>query len=977
MAESKVTTYNNIELSCMDTRDDSYNANGHNDICHLRQIDPKDEALIGIRALPDILTPPEVYRDDDCDDSTLPVEKHPRPLEELVVAFPTVSRRELDECRKKYYNDSSYIDRFNDINQAIVRDSDNKINTHHDMVEKINEYDHVPCDPGIFGGVAATLLSCFIYPCCRRKIIDPDKFGHYVVNGQHMLTEHTRILWSTNARWIGENGQIPKDNKENDIVRIGSKFIVNIREGYIGGAHRLIKTDKNNAGDYVILNQGRHVLKDTEYRDIQVVQWSNSTDSIITLGPLTILNVREGYVAGANSLLENKFKLFYPGPPYILHSKNYSQIDCVKIGDANGDGQFNKDDDNAEGNIFKIGQVTFVTVKEGWIGGAYHSPSGLFQVLPQGHTYNLHEKNYYDIILEKRADEFTLGPYYYVKVKPGYVAGAFRRKEGNFVDFPPGQTYQCNTEDYEKPILVKRDKHMVVCGPKTYLTINRGFLHGAYRVDNGKFEIFENDEQEIVLHEEIYRDVIVIPKYDNTVNSRNFGPYKVTTVSQGYAGVVTKEGHLEILEVGFHRLGSEYIVHNPIPLNTFTLSVKDLPFSSKDSLAMRMSANFIWQVDDPKKVVLYPGRFESLNRDIDYQVRLALRSKCTTYNRDEILPTKHDIYVNQENNMMTEENIEELFETAKKDKLRKYKEITDGCMEQLSKISVTSDWGIVIKSISIELFELCDEQVLHSFENIARSITDTKAQKVRSHLVIEQANTEKEIKIKQADAEAVVNMRKAEADAQVKMQQARANADVEMRKAETDAQVKMQQAKANADVEITNAEAAANAGKASALARAQASIHAAKADAEVQREKALAETDADKIRAKVDTEVRETRLAIAIKEKIDTAMADANAIKSLADAEFFKRQKENETSKDTPAHEIELRQLQVKANAMVESANHYGQAVAKNPMALNTAMDKINEFFGIDIMQDTRNRVKIVDARENGNLTVKTGTHDF
>ena len=1001
--ESKVASRNELELTSMERVHDLDESVTSNDTWYIRQIDPEDEALMGIRGIPDILTPPEVYRDDDCDDSTLPLEKQPNVPEKLIVAFPTVSRRELDRCRKKYYKDPSYVDRFNDINQAIVRDSDNKVNNHRDIVEKINEYDHIPCDPGMFGAVAATVFSCFIYACCRRKVIDPDKFGHYVLNGRHMLREHTGILWSTNARWIGENGQISKDDKREDIVRIGSKVIVNVREGYIGGAHRVIRTNKNNAGDYVMLNQGRYVLKDTEYRDIQVVKWSGASESVIKLGPLTILNVREGYVAGANSLLENKFKLFYPGPPYILHCKNYDQVICVKVGDANGDGQFDANDNNSEGNIFKIGQVTFVTVKEGWIGGAYHNPSGLFQVLPQGHTYNLHEKNYYNIILVRRSDEFTLGPYYYVKVKPGYVAGAYRRKEGNFVDFPPGNTYQCNTEDYEKPILVKRDKHVVVCGPKTFLTVNKGFLHGAYRLDNGKFEIFDNENDEIVLHEKEYRNVTVIPKYDNTisvketqqfqgtdgkwytrevitnktVNSRDFGPYKVTTTSQGYAGIATKEGHLELLDVGFHLLGSEYVVHDPIPLKTFTLAVKDLAFNSKDSLVMKVNANFVWQVNDAKKVALYPGRFTKLETDVEYQVRLVLRSKCTTYNRDEILPTKHDIYVNHSSNTISDEQIEKLLESSKKDKLRKYQEITDGCMAHLSNISDTSNWGIDIKSISIELFELCDEQVLRSFEEIARSITDTKAHKVRSNLVIEQANTDKEIKIKQADADAAVNMKKAEADAQVKMQQARTNAEVEMKKAEADAQVKMQQAKANADVEITKAEATANAEKASAVCKAQADIQVAQAEAQSQKERAIAETEAVKIRTNVDTQVRETKLAIAVRETIDTANAEAGAIKARAEAEFFKRQKENETAKDIPEHEIEFRQLQIKANALVESANNYGQAVSKNPMALSTAMDKINEFFGINVLQDTRNRVKIVDSRENGNLTVKTGTHDF
>ena len=71
--------------------------------------------------------------------------------------------------------------------------------------------------------------------------------------------------------------------------------------------------------------------------------------------------------------------------------------------------------------------------------------------------------------LTRRKDSFRLGPYHFVTVHKGFVAGAYRKKGGEFMILPTGKTYQLNADDFEAPMVVKRDSHIVTVGPLTFL----------------------------------------------------------------------------------------------------------------------------------------------------------------------------------------------------------------------------------------------------------------------------------------------------------------------------------------------------------------------------------------------------------------------------------------------------------------------------------------------------------------------------
>ena len=916
-----------------------------NNVGHIK-LTKEDERIMGIYTIPDILTPPDVNRDDDDDDDTLPYERECGIPPDLIASFPTVDLERLQACRLKYSNNiNANLDMYNDLDQNIVRDNDNIVHTIDEMIARVNDYDYEVIGPGESNGRCCCIISCGIYHWChKRKVIAPENLGHHINNGRDMLEKPgAHILYSMNDQWVGD-GQVPKDDESQPVRRFGSKTIITVGENCLGGARKIGAKDNIKDGDYVIIGQGRHVLNEENYAQIQIENLDQH--DIIHLGPLTVLYVKEGKIGGAYHRHKGRYQLFLPGPPYILHKKNYENIECV-------DRTFGR---------FTIGPVTCITVKDGEIGGAFHKNTGLYQVLAPGNTYILHQKDYVNGTVQARTDNFKLGPYFFRTVRPGHVAGAYRVKGGRFIRFKTGFTYQCNEDDYREPICVKKDKHKIVCGPYTYLTVKRGTLNGAYKVKDGSFVEFTEEDKEYELHEKEYRDIVTIPKISN--KEQEFGPNKTITIPDGFAGVIERAGKLEILDVKFHKLSNECQILTSVPLNTFTYSIKNLGFYSKDSTKMNMNANFVWNVVDPKKVTLFPGDFKLLCQRIQEQVNLSLTAKCSTYNRDEILPKKQDILTRQHGENMSEDQTNELLAKADKLKLEKHLAIRDYCLDSLIKTVNSSNWGIEIKDLTIKGFVLCDEAILKSFENITRAIIKTKAEKVEGALVIEKANTDKEIQSREAEIQAFVDKKKATSAAEVEIEKARAGVEVEKKRTQAAAEIKKQTALVEAEAK-----------KCTAIAEAEAKIEIAKAQAQVKVQEARAETEADIVRAEADQKTREIKLNIETREKKEKALAEADAVKAIAEAEHFKRTRENESAEKIPEHKKRERQLELITKMYVQAVQEYGKSAFFNPNKLYASIEKVEEFTGKRLKDMMGNNTFIMDQRKDGgNLSVKTHT---
>lgn len=142
---------------------------------------------------------------------------------------------------------------------------------------------------------------------------------------------------------------------------------------------------------------------------------------------------------------------------------------------------------------------------------------------------------------------------------------------------PPGHSYQLNEDEFEAPCVAKRDKHVVQCGPLTFLTLQDGVLAGAYRTRDGRFEEFEETGgggAEFVLHEKDYHGLEVVEKYSPEV--QNFGPNKIVTIPEGDCGVFEREGVLEIKRRGFHKVPAGYRIRENYHVYTAPRSSKVL-----------------------------------------------------------------------------------------------------------------------------------------------------------------------------------------------------------------------------------------------------------------------------------------------------------------------------------------------------------------------------------------------------------------
>merc|ERR1719160_342819 len=215
----------------------------------------------------------------------------------------------------------------------------------------------------------------------RRRIIPAGFFGHYVSAGRHMLTgPGVHVLKDTQASWLDD---VPIDD-ENELIReFGTKTVLVVPENHIGGAFRVSGGRAveghaaENDGEFVLFGQGRHVLESNSYRQVVV---SKLDKDMVRLGPVTILYIKEGLIGGAFERNTGIFRILNPGPPYLLHEKDYEGIELKKRTLA----------------PFSVGPIHFITVKEGEMAGAYEKATGLYQLLPPGHTYQLHEKAYED-----------------------------------------------------------------------------------------------------------------------------------------------------------------------------------------------------------------------------------------------------------------------------------------------------------------------------------------------------------------------------------------------------------------------------------------------------------------------------------------------------------------------------------------------------------------------------------------------------
>merc|ERR1719160_371629 len=272
-------------------------------------------------------------------------------------------------------------DNFNDLGRNFPRDNANRVSTPEELIAAVNAYSYQTPNTTKMAYYAAMAASGGAFYFKRRRIVPAGFFGHFESAGRHMLTgPGIHVLKDTQAHWLPD---VPIDD-ENELVReFGTKTVLVVPENHIGGAFRVSGGRAveghaaENDGEFVLFGQGRHVLESNSYWQVVVSKLDKST---VRLGPVTILYIKEGLIGGAFERNTGIFRILNPGPPYLLHDKEYEGIELKK----------------RTLQPFNLGPIHFITVKEGEMAGAYEKATGLYQLLPPGHTYQLHEKAYED-----------------------------------------------------------------------------------------------------------------------------------------------------------------------------------------------------------------------------------------------------------------------------------------------------------------------------------------------------------------------------------------------------------------------------------------------------------------------------------------------------------------------------------------------------------------------------------------------------
>lgn len=677
--------------------------------------------------------------------------------------------------------------KFNLLDQSIRRDDTHQVFTNDELIQAFNRHSFKGSTLGKLSGAALAFASLGTYVIARRRVVPPGYFGHYISTERHKLVPAgVHALAATTSKWCPN---VLIDDESNPNRKFGDKVILQVPENHLAGGYR-IGTHGIGSSDqeFVLFSQGRHVLPESKYYGVTIVKLDQTK---LKLGPLTVLYVREGWLGGCVRRKTGTYKILYPGPPYILHEAEFESIELVQRTD----------------DIFTLGPYEFICVKSGQLAGAYRKADGIFQLLPPGHSYKLHSKDFQPVEATKRSIQFKLGPYFFLTVKDNYVAGVFVRKTGLFRRLQPGKTYRLNRDTFMEPVQQCRNTHITKCGPITVLTVEQGTLNGAYRVEDGVFVEFQDMDKEYILHEKEYYNLTTVPKYSSQL--QQFGPYKVITIREGDVGQFEREGKIEIMQPGFYKVDSSYHIYESIPVKMFQEMLSELPFRAKDGVQMSAKASVTWHVSDPMLVAKFAGSFLDLRGLVISRSQDAIVRMCKMYNRGDLLPTKQDVERTSDQETLT---VKQLSEVADARAAKVITSLVEACKTSLNDMSQTSKLGIEVVKIQIDRFTLKNLKILQDLEDITKAELAAKAEKVRGELEIARAEAERKTRIKHAEADAAVRRTEVatECEARVKENEAdnaiRESTEAMTVQIATNQMVQEAEAKAKAIQAITDAE---------------------------------------------------------------------------------------------------------------------------------------------------------------------------
>lgn len=747
---------------------------------------------------------------------------------------------------------------FNDLGMNIERDESQLAKTKEEIIYKMNQYSYgVRTLPMVVGSALRVVMLNQI-----GKITIPE--GHYGViksNGRYLFYApgHYKLNKVTHKL----HSIIPVDDESRPVRKYGDKNLLEIHANTLAGAYKIQGT--TSAYQYVIFPRGRHVLHESEYTNVESIKLklpNGETSGTLKLGPLTIAYISEGNIGCATRKKTGKCEILYSGPPYLLNEEEFIDIKVTKILEER----------------FVLGPYVFLTVRDGYIGGAYNKFGG-FTVLPPGNTYCLHEKEYDAIQLKARSTKFVLGPFQFVTVLGNQIAGAYSKITGEFVTLPHGHTYQLSNKEFYEVNVTTRVSHCNRVGPLTYLTVPDNKFVGAYCVSDGKFIQFESSDEENILHDKDYRDYVIVDKIN--YEPASFGPNTLLTVRDGSIAIWEHNGSFKIDGPGNYKYDASYKLNTQVSLKVNTKMIQK-EFRTKDGILMRVKFTLIHNVakNEAVSIALYNGTIDDIEnfveeRCIDNMIRL-----CNMYTRSDLRPTQQDMAISvTSSDELDESTLKKMLDYAQKSTYELYDSIENMCKEKTIDSVKAAQLGINVSSIKIDGFELIEDNIMQTLNEITHALLETKAQKVQGELAVARAEAQKIENIKKTESVIEVKERQARADADIRKREQLNEAEIRKQSAFFDAEIRKQGAIADMEVKLRDAEnqkeikvmiqtAEADAKSKAQLITAQAERDCAELRAESSRMAADAEYHSEELINKAYAQMPENKFKILIEQEL-------------------------------------------------------------------------------------------------------------
>lgn len=439
-------------------------------------------------------------------------------------------RVKVDEKAKQANNPR---DIFDNTKSHIPWDDTGRFNKPEEMADLINNNNsHIKHPLGKILGYAAIAVAPYVYIPLKHRGVKDGTFSEVVgsLRSEIRLPGHHFLLRATD-KW---GKSYPLDDEKHNLIEIGNNTILRVRANHIGVAHLVgDKEGVGKDGDVVLFSQGSYVLNESRYRDITWTK-IDPTQKIITIGNVVILNIPEGWVGGATFRSNNKSYTWNYGAPILLDTKEWSNIVVTKRNDdkfnvgefiyltvTEGEIAFIKNKNGTyklitKPNTYRLhskewekyGKYTLKdnmdiaiyyirTVEEGYI-GVVQDLRGNWYKLKTG-KYMLSKKEFKEPII-KRIDgpQISMGNVWYLRVQKDYLTGAWNSETGKFDIF-------------------EGDDKLLILSKKQYPTITRinkisysEQLFGQYKVitiPNGMMGIFEENGDLLVKEPRTYTDL--------------------------------------------------------------------------------------------------------------------------------------------------------------------------------------------------------------------------------------------------------------------------------------------------------------------------------------------------------------------------------------------------------------------------------------------------------------------------------------